>query len=61
MSLGLVLRGLLLMSDRVARFKRFLTSSAPFLVSEAANFQWLRCLLLSWIRAYARIWAACWP
>ena len=45
----------MLISDRVARFKRFLTSYAPFFVSEAKQFEWLRCSLFCWIRAHARI------
>jgi hypothetical protein len=38
MSPALVLRGLLLKSDRVARFKRFMISSAPVFVSGTRLF-----------------------
>jgi len=48
----------LLISDRNACFKRCLTSATPCFLREILLFQWLKCLLCCWIRAYARIRAA---
>jgi hypothetical protein len=46
----------LLISDRNACFKRCLTSATPCFMNEILLFQWFKCLLCCWIRAYARIW-----
>jgi len=46
----------LLIADRNACFKRCLTSATPCFLREILLFQWLKCLLCCWIRAYARIW-----
>ena len=46
----------LLIADRNACFKRCLTSATLCFLREILIFQWLKCLLCCWIRAYARIW-----